>query len=138
MLMIPEEGSFELRAYVETPGYIRIIPKGFLVSKRQGETWIAPLIPQLFYGATGQQLTTWRQHIPQAGEQVVLSRRAGEPKVPREELFWRKVTAEELEEVVEAAELPPVWWPLAAIGGAAALILVVGVVAYQHLVSTTM
>lgn len=90
-LMIPEEGSFTLSAHMESPGYVRFVPKGYLISRRDGETWVAPLIPQLFYGATGEQLSTWRQYIPQAGEVTLFSRVTGHPEVPREELFWRRV-----------------------------------------------
>jgi len=108
MFMIPEEESFSLTAYVESPGYVSIIPRGYLVSRRQSETWIAPLIPQLFYGASGEQLRTWRQYISAVGEQVILSRVGGKPEVPREELFWRRVPTKEeavgvAEEVVERA-----------------------------------
>jgi len=100
--MIDEDEMFTLTGYVESPGYIRIAAKGFLVSRRNGETWIAPLIPQLFYGASGEQLQTWRQYISTAGEQVLLSRASGEPSVPREELFWRRVPSRE--EAVSAAQ----------------------------------
>lgn len=107
--MIPEEGSFSLSAYVATPGYQTIIPKGFLLSRRQGEVWIAPLIPQLFYGVTSEQLgPSWRQYLPEAGEHVILSRVAGKPEVPREELYWRKISEEEVPELQAVAELD-VW-----------------------------
>jgi len=106
--MIPEEESFTLTAYVESPGYVTVIPRGFLVSRRDEEVWVAPLIPQLFYGATGEQLKTWRQYIPKAGEQVILSRRAGYPKVPREQLYWRRLEAP-LEELVPAQPSPSPW-----------------------------
>jgi len=96
MLFLREDESFSLTANVTSPGYQRVVLKGYLVSERPDGTYIAPLIPQLFYGAQGQQLTTWQQYIPQAGSQVILSRAAGGyPKVPREELWWRRVTPEE-------------------------------------------
>ena len=77
-----------------------MVLKGFLVSRRVDGTYIAPLIPQLFYGADGKQLTTWRQYLPTAGSQVILSRAAGGyPKVPRQELYWRKVSDFEEEAV---------------------------------------
>lgn len=111
MVLLSEDQSFSLTANVTSPGYMRVALKGYLVSKRNGETWIAPLIPQLFYGASGQQLATWRQNIPQAGSQVILSRKAGGyPKVPREELYWRQVKPEE-EEAVKVPRLTlPEWW----------------------------
>ena len=101
-LLLDEDQYFELKGYVQSPGYVSPVLKGYLVSKRNGETWIASLIPQLFYGADGTQLTTWRQYISAAGEQVLLRREAGEPKVPREELYWRRVPSKE--EVARAAE----------------------------------
>jgi len=91
VLLLPEESSFQLEAYVEAPGWVRIVPRGYLVSEWAGKKWITPLIPQMFYGATGEQLTTWRQYIPKAGWQVIMSRRAGEPKIPREQLPWRQL-----------------------------------------------
>lgn len=94
VLLIPEEGSFNMSAYVTSPGYQRIALKGYLVEKRNGETWVAPLIPQLFYGVEGTQLQTWRQYLPEAGSQTIFSRVGGEPSVPREELFWRRVKGE--------------------------------------------
>lgn len=113
VLMIPEEGSFSLSAYATSPGYQSLVLRGYLVERRNGETWVAPLIPQLFYGVTGAQLgPTWRQYLPAAGEQVVLSRVGGKPEVPREELYWRKVADEEVR-VMEAAplaeEIPWTW-----------------------------
>lgn len=105
VLMIPEEGSFSMTANVTAPGFQTVIPKGLLFSRRQGEVWVAPLIPQLFYGADGTQLATWRQYLPSAGSQVILSRVAGKPEVPREELWWRKVSEEKAVELERAAEL---------------------------------
>lgn len=102
MLMLDEDESFSLTANVTSPGYQSVVLRGYLVSRRADGTYIAPLIPQLFYGASGEQLQTWRQSIAQAGEQVILSRVGGEPSVPREELFWRRVPTRE--EAVRAAE----------------------------------
>lgn len=101
MLMLDEDQSFTLTGYVESPGYQSIVLKGYLISKRSDGTYIAPLIPQLFYGVSGEQLRTWRQWIPSAGEQVLLSRVAGMPEVPREELWWRKVAEPAVKEEVE-------------------------------------
>jgi len=102
MLMLDEDEGFSLMANVVSPGYQSVVLKGYLVSRRSDGTYIASLIPQLFYGADGTQLATWRQNIPVAGEQVLLRREAGEPKVPREELYWRRVPSKE--EVLGAAE----------------------------------
>lgn len=100
--MLEEDESFQLSANVTVPGFQSIVLKGYLVRREPEGTYIAPLIPQLFYGAQGQQLTMWRQDIPSAGSQVILSRSGGQPSVPREELFWRRVPTRE--EAVAAAE----------------------------------
>jgi hypothetical protein len=102
MLMLDEDESFSLSAYIEAPGQVRVAPSGYLVSHRSDGTYIAPLIPQLFYGWNGAQLQTWRQDITATGEQVILSRVGGEPSVPREELYWRKV-----KEAPKPAQLQP-------------------------------
>ena len=106
MLMLDEDESFSLSAYIEAPGQVRVVPSGYLVSHRSDGTYIAPLIPQLFYGWNGTQLQTWRQDITATGEQVILSRVGGEPSVPREELYWRKVAEPEKPKKVEAATCP--------------------------------
>jgi hypothetical protein len=92
MLYLDEDESFSLSAYVESPGEVRTVLSGYLISYRADGTYVAPLIPQLFYGWSGQQLQTWRQNITSTGEQVILSRAGGQPSVPREELAWRKVS----------------------------------------------
>jgi len=103
MLMLDEDESFSLTANVESPGYQRVVLQGYLVSRRSDGTYIAPLIPQLFYGADGTQLQTWRQNLTTTGSQVILSRFGGEPSVPREELYWRKV-----KEAPRVAEAPAI------------------------------
>jgi hypothetical protein len=91
--MLDKDQSFSLTANVTAPGYQRVALKGFLVDRRRDGTYVAPLIPQLFYGVDGLQLSTWRQYLPAAGSQAILSRGAGGyPEVPREELYWRKVS----------------------------------------------
>lgn len=113
VLMIPEEGSFSLSAYITAAGYQTLIPKGYLKSTRNGEVWIAPLIPQLFYGVTGQQLgPSWRQYFSGTGEHVILSRVAGKPEVPREELYWRKISEEKVPELEAAVEITEGWLEL--------------------------
>lgn len=117
MLMLEKDGSFSATANVTTPGYQRFVLRGYLVDRRADGTYVAPLIPQLFYGASGQQLTSWRQNIPAAGSQVILSRAAGGyPEVPREELYWRKIAEPEKEEVVEKVVEAPDLRPLLIFG----------------------
>ena len=103
--MLDEDEYFSLTANVTNPGYQRIALRGYLVQRRSDGTYIAPLIPQLFYGADGEPLTTWRQNLTETGEQVILSRSGGEPSVPRHELYWRKVS--NFEEVPTPTEVPP-------------------------------
>lgn len=123
-LMLDEDESFSLSANITSPGYQSLVLKGLLVSRRSDGVYVAPLIPQLFYGASGEQLSTWRQWIPETGEQVILSRSGGEPSLPREELFWRKISEPRVQ--VEPAEAPKAvtnWAPFAVgglIGGIAA------------------
>ena len=90
--MLDEDESFSLTAYVTSPGDQRTVLKGYLVSRRSDGVYVAPIIPQLFYGASGSQLQTWRQNITTTGNQVIISRAAGGyPKVPKQDLYWRKI-----------------------------------------------
>jgi hypothetical protein len=132
--MLDEDESFSLTAYVESTGYQGIALQGYLVDRRSDGTYIAPLIPQLFYGADGNQLgATWRQNLTTTGSQVILSRSGGYPKVPKEELYWRKVEEpekpEEKAEAVKVAQLQVPSWvlPVALVGG----ILLVGLIIYK-------
>ncbi|MBA7497133.1 hypothetical protein ES702_07743 [subsurface metagenome] len=109
VLIIDENQSFALTANVTTPGYQTVSLSGYIRSRRPDGVYIAPLIPQLFYGAQGQQLGSWRQHIPTAGSQVILSRSMGQPSVVLEDLWWRKVSNFEEEVALEALEVKP--WP---------------------------
>lgn len=130
-LMLDEDESFSMSAYVESLGYQRIALQGYLVDRRADGTYIAPLIPQLFYGADGTQLQTWRQDLTSTGNQVILSRSGGYPKVPREELYWRKISenhvAKEEVKVAEAQALQPAspWVIALAVVGAIAGVYVV-------------
>ena len=111
-LYLDEDQSFSLTANVTSPGYQRMVLKGFLVSRRSDGTYVAPLIPQLFYGADGTQLQTWRQNLTQTGSQVILSRAAGGyPKVPKQELYWRKVSDLEEEAVTPTVAKPTLQLP---------------------------
>ena len=91
--MLDEDESFSISAFVTSPGYQRTVLKGYLVSRRPDGVYVAPIIPQLFYGASGTQLgASWRQNITTTGNQVILSRAAGGlPNVPKQQLYWRKV-----------------------------------------------
>ena len=107
--LIPYEGSFSLSAYSTGPGWQSIVPQGYVYYDSHGERYIAPLVPELFYGVSGQQLQhTWRQYIPSSGEHTILSRVGGNPQVPRGELNWRKLEAHEARRLEEA--LPTPWW----------------------------
>ena len=80
-----------MQANVTTPGPQSIVLRGYITQRRPDGLYIAPLLPQLFYGQSGTQLTTWRQNLTGTGEQTILSRSGGLPTLPREELYWRRV-----------------------------------------------
>ena len=103
VLMLDEDEYFSMQANVLSPGYQSVVLRGYLVKKEGGETYIAPLLPQLFYGSNGTQLSTWRQYISGTGEQTILSRSGGLPTIPDEELYWRKVSTPKSEEEVITA-----------------------------------
>lgn len=109
MLYLDEDEGFSMTANVLTPGYQSTVLSGYVVSRRSDGTYAAPLLPQLFYGADGNQLSSWRQYIPQAGSQTILSKPAGHLLIPRGELYWRKVSenkpASQAENVVEQKEI---------------------------------
>jgi hypothetical protein len=131
-LMLNKDQSFSMSAYVTSPGPQTIALSGYLVEKRNGETWVAPLIPQLFYGVDGQQLgPSWRQNFTQTGEQVILSRVAGHPDVPHEELYWRKVSDMEVGRLGAAAPSGEIPWSLIVTG--ATIIGFIGLIAYLAL-----
>jgi len=102
--MLPEDEYFSITANVTSPGPQSMVLRGYLISERADGTYIAPLIPQLFFGADGTPLSTWRQTLTQTGSQVILSRSGGQPSVPREELYWRKIKPKEEEEPVLEAK----------------------------------
>ena len=101
--MLDWDESFSMEAYVTNPGYQRVVLKGFITEQRSDGLYAAPLLPQLFYGADGSQLTTWRQYLDSSGSQTILSRSGGLPEIPKEELYWRKISdTEEVREEVSA------------------------------------
>ena len=101
--MLDWDESFSMEAYVTNPGYQRVVLKGFITEHRSDGLYAAPLLPQLFYGADGSQLTTWRQYLDSSGSQTILSRSGGLPEIPKEELYWRKISdTEEVREEVPA------------------------------------
>ena len=90
-LVLDEDESFNLTANVVSPGPQSVVLRGYLTQRRPDGLYIAPLLPQLFYGQSGVQLSTWRQNLTGTGEQTILSRSGGLPTLPREELYWRRV-----------------------------------------------
>jgi len=131
-LVLDEDQFFELKANITSPGYQTMALTGYLTKQKGGETYIAPLLPRMFYGADGNQLgASWRQNIPAAGEQVILSRSGGLPKVGEPDVYWRKVTKKE--EVI-AEEVKPMslldqftaWWTSLPLWQQALLVIAVG------------
>lgn len=118
-LMLDEDQFFELKAYVNSPGYQSLALQGYLTKQKGGDTYIAPLLPMMFYGANGIQLSgSWKQNFTAAGEQVVLSRSGGQPKVGEPDVYWRKVSAGHEEETEAKPTVKPLtiteqivnWW----------------------------
>jgi hypothetical protein len=90
-LMLDWDQSFSMQANVTSPGYQSVVLRGYITERRPDGLYAAPLLPQLFYGADGTQLTTWRQYISGTGSQTILSRSGGQPSIPKEELYWRRI-----------------------------------------------
>jgi len=90
-LMLDWDESFSMQANVTSTGPQRIALRGYITERRPDGLYAAPLLPQLFYGASGAQLTSWRQNITGTGAQTILSRSGGLPSIPKEELYWRRV-----------------------------------------------
>lgn len=80
-----------MQANVTSPGPQGIVLRGYITERRPDGLYAAPLLPQLFFGADGTQLTSWRQYISGTGAQTILSRSGGQPSIPKEELYWRRV-----------------------------------------------
>lgn len=116
-----------MSAYVEAVGNQRVALSGYLLERRADGAYVAPLIPQLFYGVSGTQLQTWQQYLPTTGNQVILSRSGGQPSVPREDLYWRKVESKtEVQPQIKAQTVTlvtPNWVvPIVVIGGVLAVV----------------
>lgn len=129
-LILDKDESFNLTANVTSPGQQSIVLRGFITERRPDGLYAAPLLPQLFFGADGTPLTTWRQNISGTGSQTILSRSAGSPMLPREELFWRKISDFKREPTkVEGVplEVPPLLLvPVLALIGGISLIILLG------------
>ena len=91
MVVLDWNQSFSLQGNVIAPGYQRMVLSGMITDRRADGLYAAPLLPQLFYGASGNQLSTWRQNITQTGNVTLLSRSGGKPSIPKDQLAWRKV-----------------------------------------------
>jgi hypothetical protein len=90
-LILNENEDFSLSAHIDTAGHQRIEVTGYLERRRPDGIYRTPLIPDLFFGADGTQLDTWDQDLT-VGDHIVLSRSGGNPRVPDDELNWRKVS----------------------------------------------
>ena len=119
-LVLDEDEYFSMQANVTNPGYQSVVLKGYITQQRADGVYAAPLLPQLFYGADGTQLSTWRQYVSGTGQQTILSRSGGLPTIPKEELYWRKISDFEEETVtpepVETIAIPSTFmWALLAL-----------------------
>ena len=131
-LRLDEDEYFSMSTNVTSPGYQSVVLRGYLVRRTSNGTYAGSLLPQMFYGADGQPLTTWRQYLPTAGEQVILSRSGGYPKVPKEEIYWRKIAdplrAGEVEAPIKVGLELPSWVAPVVIGGA---VVIAGLIAWK-------
>ena len=93
-LVLDEDTPVSIQVYSTAPGYSSMVVSGMMTKEEGGVTYATPLLPSMFYGADGTQLEgSWRQYIPAAGSQTILSRSGGLPALPPDEdLFWRKVS----------------------------------------------
>lgn len=82
--------DYKLDARVDSTGQQRFTLTGYIQKRRADGVYQAPLIPELFYGADGTQLSTWSQYLT-AGDHTILRRDSGNPVVADSELAWRKV-----------------------------------------------
>lgn len=113
-IYLEKDEFFSMNAYVQALGDQTVALSGYLVEHRFDGTYVAPLIPDLFFGVNGTQLQhSWRQNFTATGDQTILSRSGGEPSVPRNELYWRKISnnGQMKKEEVELVEVPvlPSW-----------------------------
>lgn len=93
-LVLDWDEDFKLDAHVDADGQQRFIVTGYIQKRRADGLYQAPLIPELFFGANGQQLDSWSQYLT-AGDHTILRRDSGNPFVPDHELFWSKVSGQE-------------------------------------------
>ena len=93
-LVIDEDTPISMQVYSTAPGYQSMVVRGMMTKQVGGVTYGTPLLPQMFFGADGSQLgPSWRQYIPAARAQTILSRSGGLPALPPdEELFWRPIS----------------------------------------------
>ena len=111
-LVLDEDTPVSMQVYATSPGYQSVVVRGMMTKEEGGSVYATPLLPSMFYGADGTQLGgSWRQYLPSAGSQTILSRSGGLPKLPPdEELFWRKVSGPpqvQPEPVVRGAAVSP-------------------------------
>ena len=90
-LELNENEDFRLDAHIDATGQRRVVVAGYLIRRRPDGVYRTPLIPQLFFGANGQQLDTWSQYLT-AGDHTILRRDSGNPRVPDSDLYWFKVS----------------------------------------------
>lgn len=125
-LVLNWDEDFQLDAHVEADGQQRFIVSGFIQKQRAGGLYRAPLIPALFFGADGSQLSSWSQYLT-AGNHTILRREGGKPYVPDGELYWQKVSAPNIPAPAPVPRLPPVSTIPTALDMTPILILLFGV-----------
>ena len=92
MVVLDWDDSFSLDAFVLTPGPQTTIVRGMITELRPDGVYGTPFLPALFYGQDGKPLQTLSQNLTGTGNQTILTRSGGQPNVPRQDLFWRKIS----------------------------------------------
>lgn len=88
---LEEQQDFKLDAHVDSDGQQRFAVIGYLVRRTRDGVYRTPLLPEMFFGANGQQLDTWSQYLTK-GDHTILRRDSGNPKLPDSELNWVRVS----------------------------------------------
>ena len=92
--VLDEDTPVSIQVYATSPGFQSMSLSGMMTKEEGGVTYATPLLPQMFFGIDGSQLgPSWRQYLPAAGSQTILSRSGGLPALPPdEELWWKRVS----------------------------------------------
>lgn len=117
--------DFKLDAHIDATGQQRVVLTGYIQKRKADGLYQAPLVPELFFGANGQQLETWSQYLT-AGDHTILRRDSGNPSVPDSELFWSKVSGQAPQRTPRTAPASPTRVTTSALDANTIILVVVG------------